>query len=119
MSGELALQFSEQLNKSGVLRSSNFTKSIDVTNRPVSQDVVAATPAGITLDLGQVSTIGHVTVRHLSENTGAAYLYVGESGNWQNKLKPGEWTEGRWNFTTVHVKTDAGTAYVDYAIKSA
>jgi len=118
MAGELTLAFSSSLTKSGVVRSSAWSKSIDVSGRPISADVVAVTPAGLTLDLGQVGTIGHVAVKHLSENTGAALLYLGESGAWQNKLKPGEWAEGRWNLATVHVKTDAGTAWVEYSIKS-
>jgi hypothetical protein len=45
-------------------------------------------------------------------------VYVGESGNFSHKAKPGEWVEGRWNFATVNVKTDAGIAWVEYAIIS-
>jgi len=118
MANEQSLSFSLNLSKSGAVLTRAYNKSVDVTGRPTSSDVVAVTPAGMDLDLGQVATIGHVSVKHLSEGTGAALVYVGESGNFSHKAKPGEWVEGRWNFTTVNVKTDAGIAWVEYAIIS-
>ena len=106
-----------------------------VTTGPVTDDTITIRPhpratkpgtvalvtlAGLELPLNQVASIGQVVVKHISENSTAAYLYVGQSGGpWMHKLKPGEWSEGRWKLAAVHVVPDAGQCWVEYAVVSA
>lgn len=120
MSSELSLGFSLNLNKSGSVLTRSYSKSVDITDRPVSANVALVTLAGLELPLNQVASIGQVVVKHISENSTAAYLYVGQSGGpWTHKLKPGEWSEGRWKLAAVHVVPDAGQCWVEYAVVSA
>jgi hypothetical protein len=119
MASELSLGYNLSLSKSGSVLNRSYSASVDVTDRPVAANVVLVTLAGLTLPLEQVTTIGQVVVRHLSDASTAPLLYVGASGGpWQNKLKAGEWCEGRWNLAAVHVIPSAGQAWVEYAVVS-
>jgi hypothetical protein len=119
MASELSLGFSLSLNKSGAVLSRSYSASVDVTGRPVQSGIALVTPAGLDLDLGTVTNIGHVSVKHISDGSTAPYILLGESGgSFAHKMKPNEWTEGRWNLSAVNVKTTSGTAYVEYAVIS-
>ena len=120
MASELSLSFSLSLSKSGAVLNRGYSSSVDVTDRPISANVSLVTLAGLELPLDQVTSIGQVTVKHLSESSTAAYVTVGASGGSHPfKLKPGEWVSGRWNLAAVHVLPDAGQAWVEWAIVSA
>lgn len=119
MASELSLGFSLSLNKSGATLNRSYSASLDVSGRPVQSGVALATEAGLDLDLGTVTSIGHVSVRHISDGSTSDYIYLGVSGgSFCHKAKPNEWVEGRWNQPTVNVKTTSGQAYVEYAILS-
>jgi hypothetical protein len=120
MASELSLGFNLSLSKSGAVLNRSYSASVDVAGRPVqAQSGVLVTMAGLDLDAGTVTSIGHVSVKHLSDGSTADYLLVGESGgSFTHKLKSGEWVEGRWNLSAVNVKTTSGQAYVEYAIVS-
>lgn len=119
MASELSLGFNLSLSKSGAVLTRSYSASVDVTGRPVQSGVALVTPAGLDLDLGTVTNIGHVSVRHISDGSTAPYIYVGESGgSFCHKAKANEWVEGRWNLAAVNVKTTSGQAYVEYSIVS-
>ena len=119
MASELSLGFSLSLSKSGAVLSRSYSTAVDVTGRPVQSGVALVTPAGLDLDLGTVTSLGHVSVRHISDGSTADYVYLGESGEtFAHKMKPNEWVEGRWNLAAINVKTTSGQAFVEYAVVS-
>lgn len=119
MAGELNLGFSLSLNKSGVNINRSYSSSIDVADKATQQGTVLVTPAGLDLPLGSVTNIGEVVVWHTADGSTANYVYLGESGvSFPHKMKPGESVPGRWNLSAVNVKTDTGSAWVDYVIVS-
>lgn len=119
MAGELTLGYTLALNKSGTTLNRNYSKAVDVAGRPVAAGTALVTPAGLELPLDQVTTIGSVLVKHLSEESTANYVSLGESGaNHAMKALPGEFAGGRWNLAAVHVLADTGSAWVEYTIVS-
>jgi hypothetical protein len=88
--------------------------NVNVTGKQVTHGSIATSTSDLTLNKGNVGTIGYC-VFHNQDATNN--ITIGSDGTLFNlMLKPTEWSVVRWNATAIHVKASTSTPLLEYWI---